>query len=158
MGQRSPQRRAIPGIICWTRTGRTTTASPSAARSGFPKSTTARTTPSSSSIWKGSATIRRPTLRPEPCPPRPIAQGDFSCALYATTTNCTGPTVTLTDPTSGYQFLQNQIFDPNSTFTDSNGRLIRTPFPNNMIPMNRLDPVALKIQALIPAPSAPRPR
>ncbi|MGA7234641.1 MAG: carboxypeptidase-like regulatory domain-containing protein, partial [Bryobacteraceae bacterium] len=78
--------------------------------------------------------------------------GDFGCALYATTTNCTGPTVSLTDPTSGYTFLQNQIFDPNSTFTDSNGRLMRTPFPNNVIPTNRLDPVALKIQALIPAP------
>ena len=56
-------------------------------------------------------------------------QGDFSCALYATSTNCTGPMVTLTDPTSGYQFLQNQIFDPNSTYTDANGRLMRTPFP-----------------------------
>jgi hypothetical protein len=77
--------------------------------------------------------------------------GDFSCQLYATTTNCTGPTVTLTDPTSGYQFLANQIFDPASTFTDANGRLTRSPFPNNMIPTSRLDPVALKIQALIPA-------
>jgi hypothetical protein len=77
--------------------------------------------------------------------------GDFSCNLYATTTNCTGPMVTLTDPTSGYQFLQNQIFDPFSTYTDANGRLVRTPFPNNIIPTNRLDPVALKIQALIPA-------
>ncbi|HUA59999.1 MAG TPA: TonB-dependent receptor [Verrucomicrobiae bacterium] len=79
-------------------------------------------------------------------------QGDFSCALFATTTNCTGPTVTLTDPTSGQTFLQNQIFDPQSTFTDANGRLNRTPFPNNVIPTSRLDPVALKIQAMIPAP------
>ncbi len=79
-------------------------------------------------------------------------QGDFSCALYATTTNCTGPMVTLTDPSSGYQYLQNQIFDPRSTTTDSKGRLIRTPFPNNMIPMSLMDPVALKIQALLPAP------
>src|SRR6202012_3190319 len=46
-------------------------------------------------------------------------QGDFGCALYATTTNCTGPTVSLTDPTSGYTYLQNQIFDPASTYTDS---------------------------------------
>ena len=78
--------------------------------------------------------------------------GDFSCALYATTSNCTGPMVTLTDPTSGYQYLQNEIFDPASTFTDANGRLVRTPFPNNIIPQTRLDPVALKIQSLIPAP------
>jgi hypothetical protein len=80
-------------------------------------------------------------------------QGDFGCALYATSTNCTGPTVSLTDPTSGYTFLQNQIFDPASTFTDANGRLTRTPFPNNLLPQNRIDPVALKIQALIPAPT-----
>jgi hypothetical protein len=79
-------------------------------------------------------------------------QGDFSSALHATTTNGTGPTVTLTDPTSGYQFLQNQIFDPTSTFTDANGRLMRTAFPNNIIPQSRLDPIALKVQALIPAP------
>ena len=58
----------------------------------------------------------------------------------------------LTDPTSGYTFLQNQIFDPNSTYTDANGRVTRLPFSGNIIPMSRLDPVALKIQALIPAP------
>jgi hypothetical protein len=80
-------------------------------------------------------------------------QGDFGCALYATSTNCSGPTVSLTDPTSGYTFLQNQIFDPASTFTDANGRLTRTAFPNNVIPTNRLDPVALKVQALIPSPT-----
>jgi hypothetical protein len=79
-------------------------------------------------------------------------QGDFGCALHATSTNCTGPTVTLTDPTSGYQFLQNQIFDPATTATDANGRLVRTAFPNNVIPTTRLDPVAVKIQAMIPAP------
>jgi Carboxypeptidase regulatory-like domain len=78
--------------------------------------------------------------------------GDFSCALFATSTNCTGPMVTLTDSTSGYQYLQNQIFDPNSTYTDANGRQVRTAFPNNTIPQNRMDPVALKIQAMIPAP------
>jgi hypothetical protein len=77
--------------------------------------------------------------------------GDFSCLLYATTTNCTGPTVALTDPTSGYQYLEGQIFDPASTYTDAKGNVVRTPFPNNMIPMSRMDPVALKIQALIPA-------
>ncbi len=27
--------------------------------------------------------------------------GDFSCALFATSTNCTGPSISLTDPTSG---------------------------------------------------------
>ena len=36
--------------------------------------------------------------------------GDFSCGLYATSTNCTGPTVTLTDATSGYQYLAESDF------------------------------------------------
>jgi hypothetical protein len=77
--------------------------------------------------------------------------GDFSSALHATSTNGTGPTVTLTDATSGYQFLQNQIFDPDTTYTDSKGRVMRQPFPDNIIPQSRLDPAALKVQALIPA-------
>jgi len=79
-------------------------------------------------------------------------QGDFGCALFATTTNCSGPTVTLTDAASGYQYLQNQIFDPLTTTTDSKGRLVRTAFPNNIIPANRMDSVSVKIQALFPAP------
>jgi len=91
-----------------------------------------------------SSTINVPTAA--------YRQGDFGCALFATTTNCTGPTVTLTDTTSGYQYLQNQIFDPATTAQDSKGRLVRTPFPNNVIPMSRMDQVALKIQSFIPAP------
>jgi len=71
-------------------------------------------------------------------------QGNFSGAL-------TGRT--LTDPNTGYQFPENGIYDPMSTYTDSNGRLMRTLFPNNIIPTSRLDPVALKIQALIPSAS-----
>ncbi|MEI9974959.1 MAG: TonB-dependent receptor [Ignavibacteriota bacterium] len=91
-------------------------------------------------------------IQNETVPTSAYRQGDFSCALYVTSTNCTGPTVTLTDPTSGYQYLQNQIFDPNTTYTDSKGRLVRNPFPNNMIPLSRLDPVALKIQSMLPNP------
>ena len=69
--------------------------------------------------------------------------GDFGAAL-------TGKT--LTDPNTGYQFPENGIYDPLSTFTDANGHVMRTQFPNNVIPQNRMDPVALKMQALIPAP------
>jgi hypothetical protein len=78
--------------------------------------------------------------------------GDLSCGLYATTTNCTGPMVSLTDPTSGYTYLQNEVFDPATTYTDASGRLVRNPFPNNIIPQSRIDPVAAKVLALIPAP------
>jgi len=46
--------------------------------------------------------------------------------------------------------LQGQIFDPSSTATAPNGSLTRTPFPNNTIPLSRIDPVAAKLLALYP--------
>src|SRR5262249_9633246 len=33
-----------------------------------------------------------------------------------------------------------------------NGQVVTDPFPNNKIPINRLDPVALKVQSLLPLP------
>jgi hypothetical protein len=71
-------------------------------------------------------------------------QGDFSSAL-------TGRI--LTDP-QGRQYQENSIFDPLSN-TVVNGQTIRTQFQGNAIPQSRLDPVALKIQALIPMPTGP---
>jgi hypothetical protein len=58
---------------------------------------------------------------------------------------------TLTDAATGYTFAENAIYDPLSTFTDSNGRIMRTQFPGNIIPATRIDPVAQKVQQLIPA-------
>ena len=66
--------------------------------------------------------------------------GDFASVL-------TGRT--LTDP-SGRQFPEGAIFDP-ATERTVNGQVIRDQFPGNVIPANRIDPVAAKIQALIPA-------
>ncbi len=66
--------------------------------------------------------------------------GDFSAAL-------TGRT--LTDSTTGLTFPENGIYDPTSTQT-VNGRVIRTFFPGNIIPKSMMDPVALKVQGLIP--------
>jgi Carboxypeptidase regulatory-like domain/TonB dependent receptor len=79
-------------------------------------------------------------------------QGDFSCSVYVFTTNCTGNTQTLTDKNSGYTFLQGQIFDPANPYTDAQGRVLRLAFPNNTVPQARMDPIALKVQALIPSP------
>ncbi|MCU1326192.1 MAG: hypothetical protein JWN34_1562 [Bryobacterales bacterium] len=56
---------------------------------------------------------------------------------------------TLTDPKTGQTFREGTIFDPATTRT-VNGNIIRDPFPGNVIPANRFDPVAVKIQALIP--------
>ena len=50
--------------------------------------------------------------------------------------------------------MENMIFDPLSNQT-VNGQVTRTPFPNNTIPTSRLDPVALKIQAMLPNPTIP---
>jgi hypothetical protein len=68
--------------------------------------------------------------------------GDFSAAL-------TGRQLG-TDP-RGTPVLENTIFDPLSEQTIS-GRIYRNPFPGNIIPGSQLDPVARKIQNLIPAP------
>jgi hypothetical protein len=65
--------------------------------------------------------------------------GDFSSVL-------TGRT--LTDQ-FGNKFPEGAIFDPKSDIT-VNGLVTRTQFPGNIIPSSRFDPVALKIQALIP--------
>jgi len=48
--------------------------------------------------------------------------------------------------------MENMIFDPLTEQT-VNGQLTRTPFPGNVIPQSRFDPVALKIQAWLPDPT-----
>jgi hypothetical protein len=45
------------------------------------------------------------------------------------------------------------IYDPQTTRPDASGALTRDVFPNNIIPANRLDPVALKSLELIPLPN-----
>jgi hypothetical protein len=44
------------------------------------------------------------------------------------------------------------IYDPNTT-TYNGTAYVRTPFPNNTIPMSRLSPAALKMQSLLPPPT-----
>jgi hypothetical protein len=71
--------------------------------------------------------------------------GNFTQAL-------TGKTLG-TDPL-GRPIMEGEIYDPTTTRTVS-GQLIRDPFPNQTIPMNQMDPVALRIQGLIPQPNRP---
>ena len=59
-----------------------------------------------------------------------------------------------TDPL-GRPIIEGTIYDPLTTRAAPDGRLIRDPFPNNQIPLNRMDPVALKIQSMIPLPNQP---
>src|SRR5579875_715774 len=58
-----------------------------------------------------------------------------------------------TDP-MGRPIKEGEIYDPTTTRV-YNGQLIRDPFPNQIIPASQLDPVALKIQSLIPQPNLP---
>jgi hypothetical protein len=52
----------------------------------------------------------------------------------------------------GRPILANAIYDP-ATARNVNGNLVTDPFTHNIIPISRLDPVAVKIQNLIPAPT-----
>ncbi len=73
-------------------------------------------------------------------------RGDFSAAL-------TGRQ--LGTDVLGRPIMENAIYDPRTTRTVTvNGTqfVVRDPFLNNVIPEGLLDPVALKIQALIPTP------
>jgi hypothetical protein len=78
--------------------------------------------------------------------------GDFSGALLGRLTIGGQPA---TD-SAGQALFQNQIFDPKSQRSAPDGTIVRTPFPNNQIPVTDIDPVALKIQAMIPAPLGTR--
>jgi hypothetical protein len=53
-----------------------------------------------------------------------------------------------TDPL-GTTLLANQVFDPLTQQT-VNGQVVRTPFPNQQIPLTRFDPASAAILALIP--------
>ncbi len=76
-------------------------------------------------------------------PTAAMRSGDFSALL-------TGKQLG-TDPL-GRPIYENTIYDP-TTVRSVNGQLVTDPFPGNIIPASRIDPVAAKIQALIPLPT-----
>ena len=93
----------------------------------------------SQSITTGIATVPTTAYR----------NGDFSAAL--------GPQLTIGgapafDPL-GRPVFQNQIYDPTTTRLAPDGSTIRDPYVNNVIPIAAMDPVALKVQAMLPLPT-----
>jgi hypothetical protein len=74
-------------------------------------------------------------------------QGNFSGALQPQVP-CGGP-----DPL-GQMVCDNEIFDP-KTQRIVDGSEVATPFPNNTIPLSRMDPTAAIIQNMIPLPNSP---
>ncbi|MEP6961123.1 MAG: TonB-dependent receptor, partial [Acidobacteriota bacterium] len=75
--------------------------------------------------------------------------GDFARALTGRVL-CAAPCATTTDPL-GRAVLEGTIYDPASDGPAPNGARLRNPFPNNLVPVARMDPVSLNIQRLIPA-------
>jgi hypothetical protein len=55
---------------------------------------------------------------------------------------------------AGQALFYGEVFDPSTTRL-VNGYNVRDPFPNNTIPLTRMDPVALAIQKMLPLPNAP---
>jgi hypothetical protein len=80
---------------------------------------------------------------PQTVPTAAYRAGNFTSAL-------TGRSVTVA--ALGQTFAEGAIFDPLTSRVE-NGRTIRDLFPGNIVPTNRLDPVALKVQDLIPQPN-----
>jgi len=81
----------------------------------------------------------------------PCAQTDPAC-LPNGTRGLTIGGVLARDPL-GIFVPQNAIYDPRTTRIAADGSRIRDPFPNNVIPPELMNPVALKIQELIPLPT-----
>lgn len=59
----------------------------------------------------------------------------------------------LVDP----QGRQIKIYDPSTGRADASGAFVRDPFPGNIIPSNRLNPIAQKILGYYPKPNAATP-
>jgi hypothetical protein len=72
-----------------------------------------------------------------------------NCSLCAANGIPTGALTTQTDAL-GRPIFANEIYDPTSRSVTASGLGYATPFANNVIPTSRLDPVAMKIQALMP--------
>lgn len=79
--------------------------------------------------------------------PTPLQRGgDFSQTL-----NASAQLITIYDPNTT---RPNPGFDPSQPVTLSNPQYLRDPFPGNVIPSNRLNPVALKVLGDIPSPNS----
>lgn len=88
---------------------------------------------------------------PDTVPIPAYRAGNFSSLITAENRLVQTASGAYTDPL-GRTIPSGTIFDPSSTFTASNGTLVRNPFPNNTIPATSFDPVAVKILAMVPQP------
>jgi len=82
---------------------------------------------------RGGAPVRSTVTIPTPA----FRQGDFSQLKN----NVTGELI--------------PIFDPATTRSDGQGGFVRDPFPGNIVPSNRISPVAKRFMDLLPQPDFP---
>src|SRR5665213_3415830 len=80
--------------------------------------------------------------------------GDFSSLLTTENRQVSTASGPYTDPL-GRTIASDTILYNDNTFTAPNGALVHNPFPGNIIPAIRFDPVAVKILALVPQPQGP---
>jgi hypothetical protein len=73
--------------------------------------------------------------------------GNFATAIFPFIP-CNGP-----DP-AGQMVCNGEIFDPTTQHL-VNGSVVANPFPNNAIPISRMDPTALIVQNMTPLPNGP---
>src|SRR5262249_35415743 len=78
-------------------------------------------------------------------PTEAYRRGDFREALTGRSLGTDG---------LGRPIMENVIYDP-TTERIINGVRYRDPYPNNTIPLEKQDPVALKVQSYIPLPNRP---
>jgi len=98
--------------------------------------------------WEQFAETQQINNIPISVPTAAYRNGDFSQAIAAVGSKVLGI------DTLGRPLIENTIYDP-ATARMVNGLTVTNPFPNNAVPLNRIDPVAQKVQALIPLPTGP---
>jgi len=83
--------------------------------------------------------------------------GDFSGALLGQLTlpNPAGGARIPAVDALGRPVFQNAVYDPTSNTVAPDGSVVRTAFAGNKVPITKMDPVALKIQALLPWQTRP---
>ena len=95
-------------------------------------------------VFREKGTI--PNLFPT-VPTDAYRNGNFAAALSGRTI-AGNPVDSLGRPA-----VDGQVFDPSSEFRDAQGRRLRNPYPNNVIPVSHFDPSALKVMNFIPRPT-----
>src|SRR5262245_56166931 len=139
---RRPSRRLTPtGTRARPRFASTISAARSAARFGFLISTTGGRRRFSSSATRSTGRRTTASTASAICPTPPTATAiSATCSPAA----CSAKTRWAATSWKGRSTIRTQ--------RTVNGQIVRDPFPGNKIPVSRFDPIAVKVQNLLPSP------